>query len=539
MKGSRRIRRSIRSLLGSVGASRRREAPRAEFECERLEERKLLFTLTITPDVVNPITGLGQVTAHFGYLRPYITTDITIDTPDDPETVEEDFNDEAVGGIPQNFTFLQSEIRVLHNFAPTTNFRIAQMPGGEQDDLGIRVVAVGGQFWQFDLPNIGIFDTFSVDIIDTDGFGLVPSQFRVLASYYENDGSITTEVFQGNSLLNLIQNANPNERANGIGRLVLDNNLAGQDVNFARVRFETVGSGNMFLDNMEFVLPPSELAELIDDRVEGVSATLTGPVGASVSFFDLYDRPMVNTIRLGIPTGSEFAISDPDANGIPNYNDGIGRIVFSNTDSRTSFNMIGGEITATEQPTPGFDRYEFPFEYFITDSIEGFYDDFESSAAPFGYTWYVEPGGGLNVEGLPPGPGTVIVGSPFVRNLQNYQPLGPAAGNIVTTGFSRPDQGIFVLNGASIGSVLLHGILHGSSQFTGAVERLAIGYLVGSINVAATSARLPPAPTPACGPPTRDTRRPSTSTTSTRRTVKWSSGAPSARSPSQADPSSM
>lgn len=484
MKGSRRIRRSIRSLLGSVGATRRREDRRPEFDCERLEERKLLFTLTITPDVVNPATGLGQVTAHFGYVRPYITTDITIDTPDEPETVEEDFNDEAVGGIPQNFTFLQSEIRVLHNFAPTTNFRIAQMPGGEEDDLGIRVVAVGGQFWQFDLPNVGIFDTFSVDIIDTDGFGLVPSQFRLLASYYENDGSITTDVFQGNSLLNLIQNANPNERANGIGRLVLDNNLAGQDVNFARVRFETVGSGNMYLDNMEFVLPPSELAELIDDRVVGVSATLTGPVGASVSFFDLYDRAMVNTIRLGIPVNSEFALSDPDANGIPNFNDGIGRIVFSNTDSRTSFNMIGGEITATEEPTPGFDRYEFPFEYFITDSIVGLYDDFESSAAPFGYTWYVEPGGGLNVEGLPPGPGSVIVGSPFVRNLQNYNPLGAAAGNIVTTGFSRPDQGIFVLNGASIGSVLIHGILHGSSQFTGAVERLAIGYLVGSINVA-------------------------------------------------------
>ncbi|GIK19576.1 MAG: hypothetical protein DYG93_02435 [Leptolyngbya sp. PLA2] len=487
MKGSRRNRRSIRSLLGSVGATRRREERARECDFERLEERKLLFTLTITPDVVNPATGLGQVTAHWAYVRPYITTDITIDAPDDPETVEEDFNDEAVGGIPQNFTFLQSEVRVIHNFAPTTNFRIAQMPGGEQDDLGIRVVAVGGQFWQFDLPNVGIFDTFSIDIVDPDGFGLVPSQFRVLASYYLADGTIATDVFTGNSLLALIQNPNQNERANGIGRLVLDNNLAGQDVNFARVRFETVGSGNMFLDNMEFVLPSSALAELIDERVVGVSATLTGPVGASVSFFDLYDRAMVRTLRLGIPPSSEFAIVDPDADGIPNFNDGIGRIVFSNTDSRTSFNMFGGEVTATEQPTPGSDLYEFPFEYFITDSIEGLYSDFESSSAPFGYTWYVEAGGGLNVEGLPPGPGSVIVGSPFVRNnasANTYNPLGPAAGNIVTTGFSRPDQGFFVLNGASIGSILLHGILHGSSQFTGAVERLAIGYLVGSINVA-------------------------------------------------------
>ncbi|MCW5777450.1 MAG: hypothetical protein KIS87_13520, partial [Phycisphaeraceae bacterium] len=487
MKGSRRNRRSIRSLLGSVGATRRREVRVREHEFERLEDRRLLFTLTITPDLVNPATGIGQISAHFAYHKPYIATDITIDAPDDPDTIDEDFNDEAVGGIPLNFTFLESEVRVIHNFVPTTNFRITQMPGGGETDLGIRVVAVSGQFWQFDLPNVGIFDTFSVDIVDPDGFGLIPSQFRLLATYYLPDGSEATDVFQGGTLLNLIQNPNQIERANGIGRLVLNNNLAGQDVNFSRVRVETVGSGNMFLDNMEFVLPSSALAELVNGRVIGATAVLTGPVGASVSIFDLYDRAMVRTLRLGIPQGSQFALSDPDADGVPNRNDGIGRIVFSNTDSRTSFSLFGGNVTATDQPTPGADLFEGGFEYFINDDIVGLYDDFGSNPTPFNYTFYFDTGGQLNSAGLPPGPGSVIVGSPFVRSNASaaaYNPLGAAAPNIVTTGFSRPDQGLFVLNGNSIGAVNIHGILHGSSQFTGAVERLSVGYLVGSINVA-------------------------------------------------------
>ena len=52
------------------------------------------------------------------------------------------------------------------------------------------------------------------------------------------------------------------------------------------------------------------------------------------------------------------------------------------------------------------------------------------------------------------------------------------------TSFIRADQGIFVPNGQSMNSVMVHGILHGNSQFTGALNRLSVSYLVGSVTVA-------------------------------------------------------
>src|SRR5687767_2483957 len=51
---------------------------------EQLEERRLLFALTITQDLIDPQTGVGTIEAFFGYAAPYLSTTLTF-TPQDPE----------------------------------------------------------------------------------------------------------------------------------------------------------------------------------------------------------------------------------------------------------------------------------------------------------------------------------------------------------------------------------------------------------------------------------------------------------------------
>src|SRR3954452_17339438 len=60
---------------------------------EQLEPRQLLFSLTITPSDIDPATGLGRVTAFFGYTIPYLHSPIIAGTAV-PMTIVENFNDD-------------------------------------------------------------------------------------------------------------------------------------------------------------------------------------------------------------------------------------------------------------------------------------------------------------------------------------------------------------------------------------------------------------------------------------------------------------
>lgn len=259
--------------------------------------------------------------------------------------------------------------------------------------------------------------------------------------------------------------------------------------------------------------------DVIRSRLFGAVARLTGPIGATAEFFDLYGRPMVQTTILGVIPGLdppvETTVIDPEDDGIPNFNDGIGRIVFSGVDARSAFLIWGTTLDISEQVPPDADFVEviprpppatgpaYAISRIVT-SLSGNFRALES--AGFGYQ--DQP---LRVlSGLPPGPGSVIIGSPYIRpngSTDEYAPgerawLVPFMTRypaIITQGFTRPvhslgatfagsEQGLFVNaaggNPVSMGMIYVHGVLHGTSVFSGSLNRMYVGYLVGSVNVA-------------------------------------------------------
>ncbi|MFN0010862.1 MAG: hypothetical protein ACKVS8_04375 [Phycisphaerales bacterium] len=140
-----------------------------------------------------------------------------------------------------------------------------------------------------------------------------------------------------------------------------------------------------------------------------------------VEFFDLYGRPIVETLSLPVPSGRSPAPAvDQNDDGVPDFNDGIGRIVISNARSDTNFAIVGGTITyeagepTGTPPIEGFFRFQFP------TNADGLFQQFQQNS--FGH--FVEPPEDNDdtnpiVFGLPAagsGGGSVVVGSPFARD---------------------------------------------------------------------------------------------------------------------------
>ena len=256
-----------------------------------------------------------------------------------------------------------------------------------------------------------------------------------------------------------------------------------------------------------------------------------------VEFFDLYGRPLRDTLALGLAGGEERVLPvDPEDDGIPNFNDGIGRIVLSNTTVNSALNIYGGTIAFEEG---------LGYVFSLSSTLAGSFSAFEGLG--FGYVRRIT-GGAVTVLGLPGAQGSVSIGSSFVRDpgsTASYLgelPQAPTVQPLTTSviapaqilplvnteaatllGFNNnnfttmplftnailglpvivPDpnpagiypasglptsvvipQGVFTTNGQSVGSVLIDGLLHGSSSFTGAIGRLNVGYLLGSVSVA-------------------------------------------------------
>ncbi|VAX40171.1 hypothetical protein MNBD_PLANCTO03-1702, partial [hydrothermal vent metagenome] len=462
--------RSLRSRAGRAGVIR-------ETHFEPLEERRLLFTLTITPGMDFDGDGLGTTSATFGYMLPVL--DSTPEVNDaDPEEVTEDFNDEGVGPVPNRGIFDGSDIRVIHNFGFNPNFRIA--PLGDADELWLQVNPSNGSFWLFE-PMVLDDDTglpiFNISALEasftisdpTDDRGLLPNDFIVDLMFFDD----VVGSFSGDALMSQNTSDDLGDRQRGIGTFVFNAADVGAAA-FTGLRVRSTASEDLRLDNLSFSTSPGRFVEIIEERIFSATFTFTGPVGASVQILDLYGRDMVNTIGLGVPDQADLAMVDLDDDGVPNFNDGIGQIRFSGVDSRASFTMFGGTIEADDGG----------FAFTRVDNFLGLYGDFEE--AGFGY--YVEyDNEEPTVYGLPEGPGSVVLGSPYVRDNTNGGTYGAAgragSSDIVSEDFNRADQGVFVAGGESMGSVYIHGVVHGSSRFSGAVNDLYFGYLVGTVSV--------------------------------------------------------
>lgn len=459
---------------------------------EQLEQRQLLFALTVTANDINPATGIGTVTAHFGYTIPKLATTTTIQAPQPAQVTTEDFNDEPIGAVGSGVRLLTSTVLVGHNLTPAANFRIIGLDNqNPPQERALRVdYSRPGEFFQFTFANNGVNTAvtraeFTVAAEPGSGspIGLDTDQSRV--DLLLNNEIIAT--FQGAALRALMTAGTPNL---GVGTFAFVMPAGSAFAAFDTVRVtSTTGINPAFrLDNLAYDVPNPRFAQELATRSFGVRVVLSGPVGAGATFADLYGRDMRRTIQ--IITGGTLGLPpiDSDDNGVSDFNDGIGSIRLTGFDSRSSISMWGGTIDFFQgQPPPDADFIEGTFAFTLAaENLTGLYDDFEDGG--FGYVRSTPPAGQPpTVHGLPPGPGSLIIGSPFVRDNTNpgtYNPEGNAPGGpVVTSGFTRPDQGIFADGGQNVGSVYIHGLLHGSSRFSGYVDRFYAGYLVGSLTV--------------------------------------------------------
>ncbi len=473
---------------------------------EALEERRLLFSFTIANDNAFQVApGVFQSPAiSFAYTIPYSSTNEEIED-NDPEEVLVDFNgDDFNAGPVGTNSFLPSDgdpfLRVRRTFQNSTqDFRlVAEDPtDATVTDFMLDVNARAGDFWEFEMfPTANVNDAPLVlnEISwetgvgrSGDGEGMNSNAFRV-SVFFDTE---LLDVFTGarlDALLGALA-ADPDDPTDEFLFRVTENDLLDADGNpqkFTRIRVDAAANEDLFIDNVQTILPPGNFAGLVESRIFGAQITLTGPVGTSVTVTDLFGRDMVATLRSVIPGNTEVPVIDSNDDGVPDYNDGIGQIIISGGNANTVVSLTGGTIEWNDDLTDGITFFEPGFggffEYSPVDSITGLYEDFED--AGFGYIWRTIDTE-IDFGGLPPGPGSVIVGAPsgLVRPVNGTANdyLGSPGNGTLLDGFNDARFGVRV-NG-TIGAVNVHGVVHGTSTVAGSLGRWNVGYQTGSLSV--------------------------------------------------------
>lgn len=512
---AKRSRFSAESLMKAAGLAADRTG------VEALEARQLLFTLTVTADDVDPATGLGTVQAAFGYVLPWLQT--KVERPDQaptPQSTAESFNDKAYGQYGSGAFFPDSNIQIIHNGVDAAVE--GRLPPGDTQDNNAR-------YLRLDLPTTGDSVSFrffgdvdqqtgrrpqrvastvvlqitgvsqltangGVGVVDPTG--LVLARHRVELLFRDQVlASFTGAALGAAARFAPAQGTNP---ANGVGTFTFA--VPNSPQQFDTIRIVATGDvapgsevSAFAIDSMSYSRVQPTFKTVLDPLITGAGVTLSGPVGASVTITDLYGNDMQRTMQLGALFGSDLLLVDLNDDGIPDFNNGIGAVRLSGVDSRSTLSMWGLDLEETDTQTVGVPFFEQGVSGKWA-AITGNFDGFES--AGFGYGYNIDPDGTVNVTGLPDGPGALVLGSPFLRDLTRgagwvngafdpgtVNPFGPAGGNLVTDGFNRSSQGVFVENGQSIGSVNIAGVVHGSSHVSGSIQQFSVAYMVGTLTV--------------------------------------------------------
>ncbi|MEX2219546.1 MAG: hypothetical protein WD749_12405 [Phycisphaerales bacterium] len=473
-----RIGRGLRSLTRAGALARAAGEPGATFE--RLEERQLLFSLVVDPFdptfTPGPAPGFGTVTAQFGYVIPLRAPTETINT-DAPDLVDFDFDQGTAGPVASGFRF-QDDFRPIHN---ATVIHVID----QQNNIGFLQITLNpGQFVAWNVAN-GLDDAFPPvpqdPLVNLPGLDDVQSLSSMSFTIGGPDGldpdatlvelRLRGEViasFTGAALLAQNPAGTPQ------GRFTFNAPLG---TVFDEVRITNI-SDNSFsfaFDDIAATVIADNQSPLLEPRIFGAFVVFSGPIGAAAQFLDLYGREIIQTVHLGRYDQQSNALRvDLNNDGVPDYNDGIGRINITGSNNLTSITMWGTTVEGTV--TEGFATA-------LPDDILGFFDDFEEAGFGFSATLAAlgPPNATFTVAGLPPGSGSLVIGSPFVRDNSSAAAYAPTAPIGIQT-FNRADQGIFV-QGGNISSVYIHGVVHGSSRFDGFADRFVVGYMVGSLSV--------------------------------------------------------
>ncbi len=487
------VRRAAEGLANAAG----RATPIERAHLEPLEPRKLLFTLTVD-DASDPDgDGIGQVISRFGYFIPYLGTNIERGTTGVQPTIE-DFNDEDFGRFFNNEVFDGSDILFRSQGAITSINAPLDADGNPITEL--QVFDVESFFGNNAFMSFGILqdtDNFGAGFlvnqsvtftVGTGAFGQVPGLFNGQVDIQLLFQGTVVDTYTNAELLALAGNnvTTPTDISLDVRDRQTRSGFAFDEIRFV----SNIPDGDVplnadfFIDDLTFQVFGGDAIELAETRAVGVEAIFTAPVGATISFFDLYGRPMIETFRLGEGGSLNVAEGDFDDDGIPDFNDGIGRIVITGTDADSSLSLIGLDIEefGTGNPPADFVALEGNFAVVYPGELNLF-DQF--AEAGFGFV-LERTDDEVTALGLPPGTGSVIIGSPFVRPLNDYNAFGDALDDLE---FQRSDQGVFVNANAdgdpvSIGQLSLSAALFGLSNFSGSVGHLSTGYFMGSINVA-------------------------------------------------------
>ena len=449
---------------------------------EQLEQRQLLALLTVGAGDIDPQTGLGTVVLQqqgwYAHRFAAITGENT-----QPTAVTEDFNDEqafwtnAVPPAPPNGTFFAtSNIQIAYSSIAATPVQLVRRAIGQnQTDAALRI-----RLQQTDQV------TFVINGQAQGGGNPVPRQvvnlqFQVSASPGTGGSLINTDTLTG-TRLELLRNGQVVATFRGaalenlaqatvspIGtpaRTFTVNFQDGFDSFRLRSNAESPAnatySEDFTLETINTALPGGQFTQTIRLLERYLTVTLTGPVGASLDIVDLYGRTFV-PLTFPINQGNEPSPGDPTDVGRVQFNDGIGRIIITGTNVRSAVSITG------------FTRDQQGDTYSLSELTE-----FEQDGVGYAFSRDTPP----RVIGLPPGQGSIIVGSPYVR--VNSSPAAYRQTNgfqLTPDNFNRVDQGVFITDGSSIGSIFIDGIVHGSSVITGAIDRFSVGVMMGSLRV--------------------------------------------------------
>lgn len=392
---------------------------------EQLEQRQMLFVLAVNrsdPTFVDLGNNQGTVTANFGYFIPFLSA--IIPGYQAPTALTENFD---LPNVPPGALNPFTNNTLLRAFFPgaANPFTVALVPGGAAGATAQRLVAnIPGQVGA--VPGTGGLSFMNpantnqprtlVGATWTSDVGALPAGITVQVA----DVNAAGVLINIRNVVPIVVQTQPGPPPAFLYTIPTDPN------GFQRIIFNNANAGaTVFnMDDFTGLIPSARFNAYLNARLFGAQITLFGTIdsaaagaplnndGTAIDLVDLYGRQLTQTIALSAPAGSTIMNADLNADGVPDFNDGIGRINIIRGSGASSFSIQGGTIELAQQGTI-YDFQQGGFGFRIARDAN-LYAAF--LAGGFGLAF---DGPTQSVIGAPGGAGSVIIGSPWTRDNRN------------------------------------------------------------------------------------------------------------------------
>ncbi|HVU63335.1 MAG TPA: hypothetical protein VHC70_05125, partial [Phycisphaerales bacterium] len=310
----------------SVGSRRKNPARRLRaasgmsagaMQVEELEQRQMLFSVTIGPGDVNPVTGVGTRSVDFAYIMPTFgqtgmpALNGTIPNPPAPTITTENFDDEmdpwtmANPPVPPSGTrFAGSNIQVAYQTQSGNAVELVPFPvqQGQQVDRALRLA-----MQTTDNVSFTFFDP------QAQGQNLVPLVVNTASIIVSantrgqpSDGDALKTDANTGTKVQLLSNGVVVQTISGAALAALGQTFGaltqytfnGVANGFDTIRFLSAADApnnstysDIFVVESIQVTVPAQTT-WVSDHARGARLSFTGPAGATLQVFDLYGRDM-------------------------------------------------------------------------------------------------------------------------------------------------------------------------------------------------------------------------------------------------------